>query len=237
MPKSKRSKVVPLTKTAKKGHKLKETLVEELHLCCDVYKHIFVIKVENMRNKKLKEVRTLLVGSRFFFGKNKIMQKALGKDHQDEYKDELSKLSARIQGNCGIFFTNNPKEEVFKFFNNFSDPNYARSGVVAIEDISLAEGPLDLPFSMEVHLRSLGLKTQLKDGVIHLLADTVLCNKGDVLTPEQCRLLELLDIKMAEFRIQVDAVWSEGVFERISEDDDAQPEGQVEDDEDMEEDK
>lgn len=55
-------------------------------------------------------------------------------------------------------------------------------------------------------------------GVIQLLADTQVCKKGDTLTPEQCRILELFDIKMAEFRIAVDCVWENGEFERLATD-------------------
>lgn len=77
---------------------------------------------------------------------------------------------------------------------------------------------MTFPGSMEVMLRGLGLKTLLKNGVIQLLADTQVCKKGDVLTPEQCRILELFDIKMAEFRISVDCVWENGEFERLATD-------------------
>jgi len=55
-------------------------------------------------------------------------------------------------------------------------------------------------------------------GVIQLLADTQVCKKGDVLTPEQCRILELFEIKMAEFRIAVDCVWENGEFVRLATD-------------------
>jgi len=73
------------------------------------------------------------------------------------------------------------------------------------------------PGSMEVLLRTkLGLKTLLKDGVIQLLVDTQICKKGDVLTPEQCHLLELFGVKMADFRISVDCGWCKGVFERFA---------------------
>jgi mRNA turnover protein 4 len=217
MPKSKRQKVVPLTKTGKKGVKLKENLVEELHRCCDVYPCLFVIRVENMRNVRLKELRSAWGSSRFFFGKNKVMVKALGTSPADEYKDDLHKVSQCISGNCGLLFTDKSKDDVVKFFASFSEPNYARSGCVATEDVNLQKGPMTQPGSMEVLLRKLGLKTLLKGGVIQLLADTQICKKGDVLTPEQCHLLELLDVKMADFRITVDCAWSNGEFERLAE--------------------
>jgi mRNA turnover protein 4 len=51
---------------------------------------------------------------RFFFGKNKVMAFALGKSIEDEYKDNLHKLSDRLYGQCGLLFTNQTKDEVIK---------------------------------------------------------------------------------------------------------------------------
>jgi len=42
---------------------------------------------------------------------------------------------------------------------------------------------------MEPQLRKLGLPTTLKTGVVTCLFDYTVCNKGDVLTPEQAQLL------------------------------------------------
>jgi mRNA turnover protein 4 len=234
MPKSKRQKVVPLTKTSKKGAKLKQDLVEDLKKCADSYPCLLVIRVENMRNVRLKELRSAWNTSRFFFGKNKVMMRALGSSFEDEHRQNLHKVAQCVKGDCGLLFTDKPKEEVVKFFESFSEANFARSGCVATEDISVKKGPLTFPGNMEVMLRGLGLKTLLKDGVIQLLVDTQLCKKGDVLTPEQCRLLELFEIKMADFRITVDCVWFNGEFEKLTEgtDDDEDAEAESKEPED-----
>ena len=93
MPKSKRNKLVSLTQTKKKGFELKSSLIKEVQECVDKYARIFVFSVENMRNSKLKDVRNEWKHSRFFFGKNKVMMIALGKDKQSEYKGNLSQIS------------------------------------------------------------------------------------------------------------------------------------------------
>ena len=51
---------------------------------------------------------------RFFFGKNKVMSLALGRTTEDEYKDNLHKLSKHLRGQTGLLFTNKSKEEVLK---------------------------------------------------------------------------------------------------------------------------
>ena len=47
-----------------------------------------------MRNSKLKDVRTQWKHSRFFLGKNRVMQLALGSDEAQEYKEGLHKMAA-----------------------------------------------------------------------------------------------------------------------------------------------
>ena len=65
MPKSKRAKVVHLSKTDKKGKELSQKLFTNVREAADSYPYIFVFTVENMRNTYLKEVRTEFADSRY----------------------------------------------------------------------------------------------------------------------------------------------------------------------------
>ena len=64
MPKSKRAKIVHLTKTDKKGKELSQKLFANVQEAADTFQHIFVFAVENMRNSYLKEVRAEFADSR-----------------------------------------------------------------------------------------------------------------------------------------------------------------------------
>lgn len=68
MPKSKRQKVVHLTKTDKKGKELSLKLFANVQEAADNFEHIFVFAVENMRNSYLKEVRQEFADSRYVCG-------------------------------------------------------------------------------------------------------------------------------------------------------------------------
>lgn len=126
---------------------------------------MYVFSVANMRNASFKEVRNQWKGSRFFFGKNKVMIHALGKSEQDEHKTNLHKVSHTICGGRGLLFTNCDQKEVVEFFQSYQCPSYARSGFKATYGFALEQGPLkDMAFSMEVPLRKLGLPTKLVDG-------------------------------------------------------------------------
>lgn len=109
--------------------------------------------------------------------------------------------------------------------------------------MELEEGPLpDFPHNMEPQLRQLGLPTCLKKGVVTLLSKHTICRAGKPLTPEQARVLKLLGLQVAEFKIKLLARWNAGDVEILAEpseaavagDDDEDGEG-VEMDEEAEE--
>ncbi|XP_056398114.1 mRNA turnover protein 4 homolog [Hyla sarda] len=238
MPKSKRDKKVSLTKTAKKGLQVKQSLIEELRKCVDTYKYLFVLSVENMRNNKLKDVRNAWKHSRLFFGKNKVMTVALGKDQCDEYKDNLHQLCKCLKGEVGILFTNRTEKEVKEWFDEFKETDFARAGNKATYGVVLDEGPLEqFTHSMEPQLRQLGLPTALKKGVVTLLSDHEVCKEGDTLTPEQARILKLFGYQMAEFKVTIKSMWEAetGEFQRFSEGDEKSEDAMDDEDDDNEE--
>jgi len=135
-------------------------------------------------------------------------------------------------GGIGLFFTNRPKQEVVDFFATYSHPDYARSGNIAQQQVTIPVGPLEqFQHTMEPQLRKLGkrnkrpmrfclfllslsflvssgLHTSLKKGIVHLDVAHDVCKKGDKLTPEQARLLKLFEHMQAEFKVKLRAAYS-----------------------------
>jgi len=209
MPRSKRDKKISLTKTKKKGMALKEKLYDEIRKCVDSYARIFTFSVQNMRNNKLKDVRQEWKHSRFFFGKNKVMSLALGNSSSDEYGKNLHKIAKRLHGQMGLLFTNSTEEEVLEWFAKYSEADFARAGNKATQTVHVESGPMSsFPHSLEPQLRQLGLPTSLQKGVVTLLKDYKICEKDQVLTPEQARLLKLFGHEMATFHITMESMWS-----------------------------
>lgn len=208
MPKSKRDKKVSLTKTKKKGLEGKQNLVDEVRKCVDLYDRIFVFSVHNMRNSKLKDVRNAWKHSRFFFGKNKVMMLALGKNSDSEYAENIHAISEKLVGEVGILFTSKTKEEVVEWFASYGEHDYARAGFTADSTVVLEEGPLkQFSHAIEPHLRKLGLPVALQKGVVTMLQTHTVCKEGEPLTPEQANILKLLKVCMAEFKIHLDFCW------------------------------
>jgi len=210
MPRSKRDKEVSLTKVKKKTRVTKESLVDEVRHSVDSYKNLFVFTIDNMRSKNFIAVRQhFKLNSRFFFGKNNVMAVALGRQATDEYSENLHKVSLQLKGQCGLMFTNASEEEVLKYFSSLKEADYARSGDIAPESISLPEGPLpQFAFSMEPQLRKLGMPSKLDRGAVALYQDFEVCKEGEPLTVEQAKILKLLDMKLSFFQLHLKSHWS-----------------------------
>lgn len=214
MPKSKRNKLVTLSKTKRKGREHKESLVNTARQCLDDYSTVYIFGFENMRNTKFKEFRdSLKNSSRFFLGSNKVLQIALGRTEAEELKDGLHKASEMLHGECGVLMTNLPGEEVERIFDEFEEYDFGKTGSVATETVELNEGPLEqFSHDMEPFLRKQGLPVRLNRGVVELIADYTVCKEGDHLSPEASRVLRLLGIQMAAFRMQLICRWSPDGF-------------------------
>ncbi|CAL0300790.1 unnamed protein product [Lupinus luteus] len=215
MPKSKRNKQVTLSKTKKKGRDHKEAIVNSIKDASEKYSSVYVFSFENMRNQKLKEFREQLKSSsRFFLGSNKVMQVALGRTPSDEIRPGLYKLSKLLRGDAGMVFTNLDKAEVERLFNEFEEFDFARTGTIATEKVDLKEGPLEqFTHEMEPFLRKQGMPVRLNKGVVELVSDYVVCEEGKPLSPEAARILRLLGIKMATFRLHLICRWTPEEFE------------------------
>ncbi|KAK4519313.1 Heat shock transcription factor [Mucor velutinosus] len=220
MPKSKRSTVVSLTQTEKKGREGKEKLIEDIHECVDNYDYLYLYSVKDMRNTYLKEIRHDFKDSRFFYGKNRVMAKALGTTAEEEYKEGLSAIAKELSSEVGLLFTNKQPEEVKTYFAEFVKPDYARSGAIATQTITLPEGPVKrgadpMPHNMEPLIRSLGMPTVLKNGIVTLLVPYTICMEGETLSTNQAHLCKLFYHQLAEFSVDLISYYHNGQVEQI----------------------
>mmetsp|Transcript_31981 Transcript_31981/g.56152 ORF Transcript_31981/g.56152 Transcript_31981/m.56152 type:complete len:217 (-) Transcript_31981:84-734(-) len=216
MPKSKRAKLVHLTKTKKKGKAKGDAFIDEVRDLVDEFSNIFLFKTENMRNSALKELRSTFASSRFLIGRNKLMMVALGVDEESEYRSGVSGLAQKISGECGLLFTNMETKEVKKYFDDFKVSQFARAGNTATRKMTIPPGELPgLPVSMEPQLRRLGLPVRIKKGKLELAAETTVCEAGDSLSGEQCKVLEMFQEKMVSFRIHIVGCYSDEKFTQI----------------------
>ena len=93
MPRSKRNKVVSLTKVNAKGRDLKTTMIETLRASMDGFDSLFHLKFENLRSSRMRNIRMDWKESRLFLGKNSVAKIALGRTEEEEYKENLHLIS------------------------------------------------------------------------------------------------------------------------------------------------
>ena len=153
---------------------------------------------------------------RLFFGKTKVMSKALGSDPSSEYQPNTSLLSPHLTGNVGLLFTNREPASIIEFFQNLSKTDFARSGTEASRNFTIpagivysmggeiaAENDVPMAHSLEPELRRLNVPTTLTKGKITLENDYVVCKEGEVLDSRQTRLLKLFGVATADFTVQL----------------------------------
>jgi mRNA turnover protein 4 len=214
MPKSKRSKVVSLTKVVKKStREKKESLVESVQQAIEDYSDIYVFDYSQCRSKHLKEARLeFRDDGKFYLTKNKIM--SVGLNALKDEKKGIDKVSNDLQGQRGMLFTNKPKKEVLKFFQTFRMKECPKQGFVCTQKVELEEGPLDwFPHTMEQRLSKLGVPVELKNGVIFVRQKYVVCDVGQKLTPEQAKILKHFNYQIAEFHLTPISHWTNGKYE------------------------
>lgn len=234
MPRSKRARLVPLTKVSKRTTRdHKSAYIQEVRDTVDNHECLFLFSYENMRSNKFKDVRMhfrpesdsmkegddVTVPSRIFLGKNKLLQIALGRTPEDEYADNLRHVSNKISKSVGLLMTSKAREEVEEYFSDLVEPDFARAGFVAPRDVMITNDMLaNHPTSMmEQQFRKQGLPVKIENGRITLLDGMEkfrLCKKGETLSPEKCQALTHFGIKLSEFRVKLVCYWSKkGEFE------------------------
>jgi len=150
-------------------------------------------------------------------GKNAVAQVALGRTPEDEFQDNLRHVSAKLNKNTALFFTNRERDEVEGYFKALKIPDFAKGGDQASETVILQEGYIfDKPTSMLDQLRQLGAVVEIENGHVVLKNTFVAAKKGVHLTPEQAKMLTHLDKKLGMFELTVNAYWGAGEFEDLS---------------------
>ena len=213
MPRSKRQKVVHTSVTKKKGRELKDKVHVGVRREVDAHARCYVVTWRNQNNVAQKELREVLKagGHTLCLSKNAVVSVALGgggKGAGKEYCKGLGAVASQLKGTRGLVFSDAGPEDVVGLLEGYAHASCARQGFRATETVVVPAGPLpQFDFSMEQQLRKLGLPTRLNKSVVEMLADHVVCVKGQPLTADQGRILKLLEHRMAVFRIKCLGVW------------------------------
>jgi mRNA turnover protein 4 len=156
-----------------------------------------------------------------FFGKTKVMAKALGSNESSEHLPGLSQLSPHMSGDVGLLFSPRAPADVLEYFDTYTESDFARAGVPAQFTFTVPEGvvyatggvvakeeDVPVPHSIETTLRKWGMPTRLDKGKIILDGPYTVCKEGKSLDSNQTALLKMFGVEMAQFQVKVVAYWT-----------------------------
>ena len=215
MPRSKRSKLVTLAQTDKKGKENKTRIFDEVRSALDEFRFVWILQLDDVRTPVLQDIRTDWAGSKLILGKRRVLEKALGDTPEEEYKDNLHKLSKLCTGVSGLLFTNETPDTVQAYFTAYSKQDYSRAKSKAPIDFTIPEGIVysrggqiaieeDVPMShsLEETLRNkLKVPTKIKAGKIILNEPYVVCTQGETLDVRKALLLKQFGVAASEFKV------------------------------------
>lgn len=221
MPRSKRSKLVTLAQTDKKGKENKVRIFDEVREALDEFRFAWILQLDDVRTPVLQDIRSDWVGSKLLLGKRRVLEKALGDTPEEEYKDNLHKFSKLCDGVCGLLFTNESPETVTSYFTAYTKADYCRAKSKAPIDFTIPEGIVysrggqvseeeDVPMShsLEETLRNkYKIPTKIKSGKIFLELPFLVCTKGDVLNVTQALILKQFGVAASEFKVKTVAYY------------------------------
>jgi len=191
----------------KKGKEAKQELAKTLQNSVAEYKNAFAVSFANMRASPFKSLmHKMKADSKFFLGKNKVVQVALGKTPEAECGDNTHLLANYMRGQVCLLLTNKTKEEAEAAIAEEKVEDFATAGMPATYTVFLGKGTEALDgyaHSLEPYLRTLGLPTKLNFQKIELVSDVYVCREGQTLNVEQAKILKALGHKMAHFKLTI----------------------------------
>jgi mRNA turnover protein 4 len=208
------------TATAKKGNVKERKLetIEAVQKALRSYPHVYLYRLENARNAFFQRVRRdLSESSVFWLGRNRVLQRALGKDAQSAVIPGAEQVSKGITGSTGLLFPRLGKVDLQDALSQYSLFDFARAGSIAPFDVTITPEPGNVlcrqdtkePISatLEPMLRNAGVQTMLRGGNVLLATGTELavCREGDRLSENQARILKAFGIQLDEFAVKLTA--------------------------------
>ena len=221
MPRSKRSKLVTLAQTDKKGKQNKERIFDEIREALDQYRYVWLFYLDDVRTPVLQDIRSDWIGSKLILGKRRVLEKALGDTKEEEYKVNLHKFSKLANGVSGLLFTNEDVETVGSYFTAYSKQDYCRAKSKSPIDFTIPEGviysrggqiPEDEDVAMyhsleETFRNKFKIPTKIKAGKITISEPYHVVSKGEVLDVRQALILKQFGIAASEFKVKAKAYY------------------------------
>lgn len=190
----------------------KEAIIKELQELIQRHRVIAIADIAGLRTSQFQRLRAKLRGvATIKVAKNTLMRRAVldvakGKPGIEKLIDLLSGTNAFIFSNDGVF-------ELYKTLERTKVTAKAKPGDKASRDVYVPAGNTGiLPGPVLSMFKALKIPTKIEEGAIHVVKDTLVLRKGDVISKEAADLLAKLGIEPIETGLSIKAAYEDGVI-------------------------
>lgn len=188
----------------------KESAIQKILSNAKKCKTIAVSKLHKVRATQLMELRRKFrKDMEIMVIKNNVASIAFGKtslEKVENFVDELKGQSALIFTNIDPF-----KLDILLEKNKVNLP--ARPGDIATEDIFIPAGNTGIPPGPVLsEFKEAKIPTRIDSGSVWVSNDTIVAQKGDLISPKLASLLSRLGIKPVRAGLSVSAAWHDGLI-------------------------
>ncbi|MBI2583476.1 MAG: 50S ribosomal protein L10 [Candidatus Aenigmarchaeota archaeon] len=192
----------------KKNEKI--VFVAQLKELANSHRSLGIINMKNVPAALFQKAKKDLAGKATVkMSRKKLISRALN----ESGKNGMDKLEKTIQGSVSLVFSNDNAFELFKKLKTARVKAPAKEGDVVKNDIIIQKGLTQIsPGPAISTLQKVGIKTQVQGGKLAVMNDIVVLKTGGVVTADIVTALNLLGIMPNEKRLNLSAVWEDGII-------------------------
>ena len=185
--------------------------VEEIKQLISQYKVIGVASLQKVRGAQLQELKKKLRGNVYMrVIKNTLMKRAI---MESKEKPGLEKLVEHLTGANIFLFTNLNPFKLSILLEKSKVKTTAKAGDIAAFDVIVPAGNTGQPPGPIIsQLNSVGLPTRIEAGSVWITKDTLVVEKGEVISQRLASVLSKLGIKPVEAGLSMKVAYDEGLI-------------------------
>jgi large subunit ribosomal protein L10 len=177
------------------------------------YKNIMVLKVGNLNDKQVQDIRKLIRGKAIIkMSKKNLQIRAIERFKNESKKENLDELANNIPGQAALCFTDMDVFELKKILidNLWMIP--AKPDDITPVDIWVPAGDTGLPTGQVISELNMTLRlpTQIQNDTIWIREATRTHKAGDFVNVKQAAVLKKLGVAPIESVVKIHYAWSDG---------------------------
>ncbi|MEM4699967.1 MAG: 50S ribosomal protein L10 [Candidatus Nezhaarchaeales archaeon] len=189
----------------------KGAIIKELQELIQRHRVVAIADIVGLRASQFQRLRARLRGvATIKVAKNTLMRRAIL--DVAKAKPGIEKLIDLLSGANAFIFSNDGAFELYKMLERTKVTAKAKPGDRASRDVYVPAGNTGIPPGPVLSMfKALKIPTKIEEGAIHIVKDTLVLRKGDVVSKEAADLLARLGIEPIEAGLSIKAAYEDGV--------------------------